>query len=426
MKRYEKYKDSKIEWIGEVPDEWRLKKISHGFRKIGSGTTPTAGNQEYYLDGEYYWLQTGDLTNGAINTTSKKITKKALEDFSTLRFYKPGSLVIAMYGATIGKVGLLNIETTTNQACCVLSEPESFISRYVYYWFTANKEIVISLGYGGGQPNISQDIIKTLRLPCPSLEEQTVIVNYLDEKTAQIDNLIRKKQKLIELLKEERTAVINEAVSGEGKNWQRKKLKYLLKPVKGSLKPGPFGSDLKNSDVSTDGPVKVYTQRNVIDNDFKSGEDFISEEKFRQLEAFEIDVNDILVTTRGTIGRTAVFPRASAKGILHPCLIRMQIDESKVLNDWLICYFNDSTFFQENVKLNSNSTIIDVIYGYTLREVVVPVPSVEEQMAILQQAKIETHEIDTTISKIEKEIELMQEYRTALISEVVTGKIKVF
>lgn len=117
MKRYEKYKASNVAWLGEIPESWSMKKLAYGFKKIGSGTTPTAGDQDYYFDGEYNWLQTGDLTDGEINSTSKKITQKAINDFTSLKFYEKGSLVIAMYGATIGKTGLLNIKTTTNQAC---------------------------------------------------------------------------------------------------------------------------------------------------------------------------------------------------------------------------------------------------------------------------------------------------------------------
>ncbi|MBU1095526.1 MAG: restriction endonuclease subunit S [Bacteroidetes bacterium] len=131
LKKYPKYKPSGVKWIGEIPEEWEIKKISHIFNKIGSGTTPTSGNEKYYF-GSINWLQTGDLNNGEINETSKKVTEKALKDFPTLREYSKGSLVIAMYGATIGKLGLLNINSTTNQACCVLSEPVNLITKYVF------------------------------------------------------------------------------------------------------------------------------------------------------------------------------------------------------------------------------------------------------------------------------------------------------
>jgi len=102
-----KLKPSGIEWVGDIPEHWEVKKLSYCFLKIGSGTTPTAGKSEYYENGQFNWLQTGDLNDEHIYETSKKITQQALNDYTTLRFYPVDSIVIAMYGATIGKVGLL-------------------------------------------------------------------------------------------------------------------------------------------------------------------------------------------------------------------------------------------------------------------------------------------------------------------------------
>ena len=126
MKRYDKYKESGVEWIGEIPEHWEALKVSRVYGIIGSGTTPKTDSKDYYAEQGEYWLQTGDLNDGRIKDTSKKITIKALTDLR-LKKYSIDSLVIAMYGATIGKVGLLDIETTTNQACCVLSKSKYLI-----------------------------------------------------------------------------------------------------------------------------------------------------------------------------------------------------------------------------------------------------------------------------------------------------------
>lgn len=209
-----KMKDSGIEWIGEIPEHWGYKKTTHCFGLIGSGTTPTSNNPEYYEDGEINWLQTGDLNDGIISKTSKLITQKAFDDVN-LKLYPANSLIIAMYGATIGKVGFLKIETTTNQACCVLAQPRGVFVNYIFYWFISNKDKIVSLAYGGGQPNISQETIKSLRIHCPPIPEQTQIVTYLDEKTKEIDDLLNIEQKKIDLLKEYRQSLISEVVTGK-------------------------------------------------------------------------------------------------------------------------------------------------------------------------------------------------------------------
>lgn len=207
-------KDSGVEWIGQVPEHWEVKKITHIFPNIGSGTTPNSSDPNFY-EGNINWLQTGDLTDGYIYKTSKTITHKALKTYSTLKIYPKNSLVIAMYGATIGKVGLLQIETTTNQACCVLSAALNIEMKFIFYLFQGIKESLVAMSYGGGQPNISQEKIKSLKLPFPNMSEQQRIADYLDTQTAKINQAIALKTAHIEKLKEYKSVLINDVVTGK-------------------------------------------------------------------------------------------------------------------------------------------------------------------------------------------------------------------
>lgn len=134
MRTYENYKDSGIQWIGEIPEHWDIRPISRSFEIIGSGTTPKSDNEFYYLDGVHNWLLTGDLNDGFIFETSKKITDEAIKEHSTLKKYPVNSIVMAMYGATIGKLGILKVETTVNQACCVLANSNVFDYRIPFYF----------------------------------------------------------------------------------------------------------------------------------------------------------------------------------------------------------------------------------------------------------------------------------------------------
>src|SRR5690625_4595444 len=171
MKSYPSYKDSSLPidqpGIRKIPEHWENWKISHAYKEIGSGTTPKTDNNDYYDEGIINWVNTGDLNNDVLYDCKKQITLKALEDYSVLKVYPPGSLVIAMYGATIGKTSILNIEAATNQACCVLSKSSIIKNRFTFYWFIANKRHIISMSFGGGQPNISQNLIKNLRIAIP-------------------------------------------------------------------------------------------------------------------------------------------------------------------------------------------------------------------------------------------------------------------
>jgi type I restriction enzyme S subunit len=210
-----KLKPSGIEWLGDIPENWEVWKLSHAFNKIGSGTTPESGNPIYHENGTINWLNTGDLNDGYLDSTSKKVTTKALEDYSALKLFPARSVVIAMYGATIGKTSIVNFETSMNQACCIFYGSSVIKNEFLFYWFKSKKENIINLAKGGGQPNISQDILKSLKVPCPKPEEQTLIINYIKEEETRINIIISKTEQEIELMKEYKTALISEVVTGK-------------------------------------------------------------------------------------------------------------------------------------------------------------------------------------------------------------------
>lgn len=209
---YPAYKPSEVTWLGDIPEHWDVWKVTHGFDRIGSGTTPKSDNPIFY-DGDVPWVTTSELRETVISDTAQKVTEEAVASYSALKIYPKGSLAIAMYGATIGRLGMLGINATFNQACCVFSEPTVFDTRFVYYWLWMRRPILISLSNGGGQPNLSQDDLKKLWIPIPDIPEQQTIARFLDFKTAQIDALIAKKKALLDKLAEKRTALISHAVT---------------------------------------------------------------------------------------------------------------------------------------------------------------------------------------------------------------------
>lgn len=209
-------KDSGVEWIGEVPKHWDVMKTSLAFQGIGSGTTPSTSKKEFYDEEGKYWLQTGNLNDGVILGTSKKVSDIAIK-VCNLKFYPKDSVVIAMYGATIGKVGILGIKTATNQACCVLPANNHMVAKYSFYEFLACKPALLVSAIGGGQPNISQDTIRKQKIAVPPVEEQKMIADYLGKKCVSIDSSISKAQHQVDLLQEYKQSLITEVVTGKRK-----------------------------------------------------------------------------------------------------------------------------------------------------------------------------------------------------------------
>jgi type I restriction enzyme S subunit len=215
-------KDSGIEWLGEIPEHWEVVKLFHLSENIGSGTTPKSDKREYY-DGNIGWLNTGDLNDGFVKTASKNITEKALNDYSVLKIYPANSVVIALYGATIGKLAIIGDEMTTNQACCVLNPNDKLNYKFLFYLLMASRPYLLSLSYGGGQPNISQEIIKQLRVSLPEIKEQEQIIEKLEKRLDGIDVSTEKIKTSIQKLKDYRQSLISEAVTGkiDVRDWQR-------------------------------------------------------------------------------------------------------------------------------------------------------------------------------------------------------------
>ena len=206
-------KPSGVEWLGDVPKHWEVNKVTRLF-SIGSGSTPPTEHSEYY-GGGIPWVTTSELREAVVGSTKKTITEEALKAFPTLNIYPEGSIVIAMYGATIGRLGILGVPAAVNQACCVFSAPNGMYAWFWFYWFQSKRRYLISLGYGGGQPNLSQELLKSLRVPTPSFAEQRTISAYLDKATSDIADAVNRAHREIDLLREYHTRLIADVVTGK-------------------------------------------------------------------------------------------------------------------------------------------------------------------------------------------------------------------
>ena len=436
MKRYETYKDSGIQWVGEIPSHWDVVKTSYLFDDIGSGTTPNTNDDSLYdTDNGINWLQTGDLNDGHITKTSKKISQKAIEGNGTLRLYPINSLVIALYGATIGKVGVLDIESTTNQACCVLPPSDKISTDFAYYIFLASKEALLNLASGGGQPNISQAIIKNHRIPYPSYAEQQSIVSFLEDKVSQIDATIAEKEQMLEDLKNYRSAIISEAVTkGLDKNvemkdsgiewlgmipkhWGLVKLKNKAK-VNGRIGfRGYTTADLvpKGQGAYTIGGKHITNC--VID---LSNPDFISWDKYYESPEIMVKKSDILMAQRGSLGKAALVREDIGDATINPSLVLLN---AIAMNEVFLYYYLVSSSCLAYIDLLNTATAVPMISQNQIENIFVPIPSGKEQKQIADYLDRKTKEIDETTIMVSTQISDLKSYKSALITEAVTGKI---
>ncbi|MBO3083025.1 restriction endonuclease subunit S [Cellulomonas fengjieae] len=207
--------DGRISWLTSVPVSWTVSRLSWVFGQIGSGTTPANEDQLDAEAGDVAWVTTSELREATITATRRTVSLQTVANLSALQVYPQGSLLIAMYGATVGRIGTLGIPAATNQACCALAKCTSGSARFFYFVLLAAREHLIARAVGAGQPNINQDTIRSLRVPVPPHHEQFEIAAHLDQLTARIDRLIDETEQHIALATERRAALIAAAVAGQ-------------------------------------------------------------------------------------------------------------------------------------------------------------------------------------------------------------------
>lgn len=434
FKLYPTCKDSGIESLGEVPAHWVAKKTTWLF-KIGSGTTPSSEDPGYY-DGDTPWITTSELRESVVMATEKNVTRRALRDYSSLKLHPAGSVAVAMYGATIGRLGILGVPATVNQACCVFSGAREIDAHFWFYWLQMRRPHLISLGYGGGQPNLSQDLLRSIRVPVPPLVEQRTIAAFLDRETARIDALVATKERLIELLQEQRTALIARAVTkgldpnvplkdsgvewlGEiPEHWDACKMWRISSAISG-------GTPAKENPEYWDGEIPWVSPKDMKRRFIDYSEDAVSDKALSEAGLKLVPPPAVLIVVRGMILAHS-FPvgvtRVPVTINQDMKALRLRRDIEPLFIAWAFEGVGDSLV---------NAVVEEAAHGTRAirmdqwRSVTIPVPPQTEQRTIVTLLDRETKWIDSLVTKVGDAIERLQELRTALISAAVTGKIDV-
>lgn len=439
MKQYDTYKDSGIEWIGEIPSHWETVPIKYSLSvplTDGPHETP-----ELVSEGVIF-ISAEAIKEDKIDFEKKRgnISINDHERFS--KKYKPqrGDVFMVKSGATTGNLARVETDLEFNiwsPLAAFRPNPQKVSSDFLFFFMKSKRFFTaVELGWNyGTQQNIGMNVLENIRMVRLPVSEQTVIANYLDRKSGEIDTLIAEKKRLLELYEEEKTAIINHAVT-KGINpkakmkdsgiewlaevpehWEVKKLKHILSE---KLKYGANETAeeeiqehpryIRITDFGNDGKLRSET--------FKS----LSPEK---AEDYLLNEGDILFARSGaTVGKTFQFKNYKGIACFAGYLIKATPNPEIIISDFLYLFTKSGAYENWRSSIFNQATIQNIgADKYALLEV--PIPSLEKQQSIVQHIQTECARIDAKILKTQKLIELLSEYRTALISNVVTGKIKV-
>ncbi|WP_420559754.1 restriction endonuclease subunit S [Tepidicaulis sp.] len=350
----------------------RFLKISD-FCETGSGTTPSRQKLERYYGGSIPWVKSGELRESEITQTEESVTETALRE-TTLKLVPAGALLVAMYGATVGRVGRLGIEATTNQAVChILPDPSLADNHYIFHALCAKATELIAKGVGGAQPNISQRMIKNTEIYLPSLEEQKRIASVLEQANA----LRRTRQRSVERLNTLSQALFYEMFGDPSSNprgWPVGTIRDLVGEVKyGTAKKAhtePRGLPvLRMGNITYDGCVDTRDLKYV-------------ELLAKEVPKYTTRYGDILfnrTNSKDLVGKTAVFTEPKPMAIAG-YLVRARVNEHA--DPFYISAYLNSKHGKKTLRsMCKNIVGMANINAQEFQDITILMPPVEAQIA---------------------------------------------
>lgn len=434
-KPYPAYKDSGVEWLGRIPVHWEVtatKRLCH----ITNGGTPKSSEPRYW-DGEIIWVTPEDLGNlhkRSILSSKRTITSDGQQNSSATII--PADSLVLSTRAPIGHVGIADVNLCTNQGCRGLVFRYKCSEVYHYFQFLAYRSALEELGQGSTFNELSTDSLGSFRIGLPPLREQRAIAAFLDRETARIDALVARKEQLIELLQEKRTALISQAVTrgldpevpmkdsgvewlGEiPAHWEVKRLKYAATMNPASTETRNLDGSIEVSFVPMEtvgeyGGLELTTTKSL--SDVYNGYTY-----FRDGDVLVAKITPCFENGKGAIASGLVNEIAFGTTELHVLRVKESLDR------YFLFYLSIGDAFRRlgeaymygtaGQKRVPESFILNLVH---------PLPPLPEQRAIAAFLDRETAKIDALVTRVREAIDRLKELRQSLISAAVTGKIDV-
>jgi len=420
MKKYDNYKDSGLEWLGMVPEHWKIDKLKYQF---GLVTTPSESSNKIGLEN--------------IESATGRFIKTDSDFEGNGIAFLPNDIVYGKLRPYLQKVWLAEFSGSAVGDFYVFRCNKGTYPVYVKYLLLSHNFTVEADGftYGAKMPRVSYEFVANLKWAMPPLIEQRAIASYLDHKVGKIDALISEKEKMVEDLKAYRSSLITETVtkgldkgvemkdSGVewiGKipsDWTISKFKYICK-INGRIGFRGYTTD----DLVSEGNGAFtiggkHISKNLLD---LSSPEYISWEKYYESPEIMVKKGDIISAQRGTLGRTAYIDKEIGPATINPSLVLINdiIEDAKFLY-----WFMVSNSFLSMIEFVNTATAVPMISQTQFGNTRIPLPPISEQHIIVEYLEKEISKIDTSISELEHQLSDLKSYKSSLITEAVTGKI---
>lgn len=438
--RYERYKDSGVEWLGEVPEHWKVKRLGFLCEKIGSGKTPLGGSTTYTDSGILFIRSQNVYDEGLKIDDVVFITEQADSEMSNSRVVS-GDILLNITGASLGRSCLVPNNfgpANVNQHVCIIRLKEINFKSYLAMVMKSSffKMQIDAIQNGAAREGLNFEQISKLSLVLPPIEEQSKIATFLDRETAKIDELIAEQQRLIELLKEKRQAVISHAVT-KGLNpnapmkdsgvewlrevpehWELSKLKHFANFIGG-------GTPSRDNLAYWNGNIPWISPKDMKNEILYGAEEYITEEGLKNSSSSLVSSGRALMVVRsGILKHTIPVAINKVPVALNQDMKALDFADDSCLSSFFLRWVQGLNIVLLTAWAKQGATVESIEQAY-LAETVVPLPPIEEQKTIVAFLDRETAKFDELCMESEQAITLLQERRITLISDAVTGKINV-
>lgn len=388
---------------------WEIKKLGD-VCQTGAGGTPLKTHKEYYGNGNIPWLRSGEVDKKNITSCELFITEQGLKS-SSARLFPVNTVLVAMYGATAGQVGILRFECSTNQAVCGILPNDKFIPEFLYYKFLCCKDELVSQAVGGAQPNISQIKIKNTLVPVPPLAEQERIVSILDKAFSAIDQAKQNAEKNLKNAKELFDSYLNGIFTNKGDDWEEKPLNEIAEYFNG-LTYSP-------KDVSGSG-ILVLRSSNIQNDELDFNDNVYVNLTVK--DKIKVKENDILMCSRNgskrLVGKTAKIQALEEEMTFGTFMMIIRSENHEILS-----WFFKSVNFKEQISQGEN-TMINQITRYMLDDVVISMPrNRETQIKISNHLRILQLHIKDLETIFKQKINELEELKKSILQKAFNGEL---
>jgi len=396
-----------------LPKGWTIAKLGD-ICFTTSGGTPSRKVPNYY-GGNIPWVKSGELDKGLILDTEEKITEEAVKN-SSAKIFPNGTLLIALYGATVGKLAFLGIDATTNQAVCGIYKSEAIESKLLYYFLQLEKSNLVSQSIGGAQPNISQGIIKDLNVPLAPLPEQTRILAKLEQLLTDLDKGIEYLETTKQQLKVYRQAVLKWAFEGKGIK------SVLLKDIAVKIQIGPFGTQLHREDYIHNGiplinPMHIQNGKIISDASYS-----ITKDKALSLPNYLLKEGDVIMGRRGEMSRCGLVGANENGWFCGTGSLFVRPKQELIIPKFLYYLLSNDTT-KKYLEFNAGGTTMANLNLKIVNNILVCLPSTQKQEKILQQIESRLSVCDKIEETIESSLQQAEALRLSIIKKAFEGKL---